>query len=77
MGMDVRQAAKQAMIDLRDLGGDYIGVMNLIAMDAEGNHVGFTSKKGRTYVYQESGMETYAEVEREFVEIPERWKTKN
>ena len=43
MGMTVSEAAKRAMEDLRDLGGDYIGGMNLVALDKDGNHTAMTS----------------------------------
>ena len=73
MGKSVQEAAEQAMIDLRHLGGRYIAVMNLIALDKDGNHTAFTSKQGRTYIHQTPEMETYAETERHYVDIPPRW----
>ena len=73
MGMPLRQAARKAMSDLRDLGGDYIGRMNLIALDREGNHIGLSSDPERTYIYQRADMAAHEEVVREVVEIPARW----
>jgi len=73
MGMSITEATQQAMEDLRDLGGDYIGGMNLIALDKHGEHVGMTSTTGRTYVYQTGDMETYEEVARTYIEIEGRW----
>ena len=73
MGMPLREAARQAMIDLRDLGGDYIGGMNLIALDRDGAHIGLSADAGRTYIYQRADMAEHMEVEREVVEIPARW----
>ena len=61
------------MSDLRDLGGDYIGDMNLIALDRDGEHVGLSSEAGRTYIYQHADMAEYESAEREAVEIPARW----
>ena len=72
-GMSVSQAGRRAMSDLRDLGGDYIGRMNLIALDREGNHIGLSSDPGRTYIYQRADMAEHEEVVREVVEIPARW----
>jgi isoaspartyl peptidase/L-asparaginase-like protein (Ntn-hydrolase superfamily) len=73
MGMSVAEATQAAMQDLCDLGGDYIGGMNLVALDKNGEHVGMTSIEGRTYIYQTSDMESYEEVPRTYVEIPRRW----
>ena len=73
MGMPLREAARQAMSDLRDLGGDYIGGMNLIALDRNGEQIGLSSDPDRTYIYQHADMADYALVEREVVEIPGRW----
>ena len=83
MGMSVAEAGERAMADLRDLGGNYISRMNLIALDKDGNHAGFTSMDGQhyknysmkpgTYVFQTADMSTHEEVERTFVDIPVRW----
>ena len=61
------------MTDLRDLGGDYIVGMNLIALDNSGEHIGLSSDAARTYIYQRADMAKHVEVEREVVEIPARW----
>lgn len=74
MGRSVKEAAVQAMHDLRDLGGPYIGVMNLIAMDKDGNHFGVTSMASRTYIMQTPAMNQPEEMPRHFVEIPPRWQ---
>ena len=73
LGMSLTEAARQAMTDLRDLGGDYIGGMNLIALDRAGNHIGMASRAGGTYIYQTDDMDACQECEREVVEIPGRW----
>jgi len=72
-GMSLGEAARQAMIDLRDLGGDFIGGMNLIALDRDGEHIGMSSRAGGSYIYQTEDMDTFQEREREVVEIPARW----
>ena len=72
-GMPVEAAARRAMEDLRDLGGDYIGGMNLIALDKDGNHAGMTTRQGASYVAQRADMESHVELERHLVEIPGRW----
>ncbi len=73
LGMSLAEAAGEAMRDLRDLGSDYIGGMNLIALDRDGAHIGMSSETGRTYIYQQADMMEHEEVEREIVEIPARW----
>ena len=61
------------MLDLRDLGGAYIGGMNLIALDREGKHIGMSSRSGGRYIYQTEDMDAFQESEREVVTIPMRW----
>ena len=73
MGMPLAQAARQAMADLRDLGGEYIGGMNLIALHKDGGHIGIASEPGKTYIFQDGDMDAHQEVEREVVAIPYRW----
>lgn len=73
MGMSVTEAATRAMEDLRDLGGDYIGRMNLIAMDKNGEHVGMSSSAGREYVYQTADMDAHKFLPRTVIDIPNRW----
>ena len=46
MGLSLKEAAQRAMKDLRDLDGDYIGGMNLIALDKDGEHIGLSSRAG-------------------------------
>ena len=73
LGLSLPEAAQGAMMDLRDLGGDYIGGMNLIALDRDGNHAGMTTRAGATYIYQHAAMDKHREIERHLVEIPARW----
>ncbi len=58
MGMSLAQAARQAMRDLRVLDVPFAPRMNLVAIDARGRHVGFTSETDRMveYVYQTDKM---------------------
>jgi beta-aspartyl-peptidase (threonine type) len=73
MGMSVAEAGQRAMADLNDLGGAYLDRMNLIAMDKEGNHAGYSNTPNRTYIYQTAVMPQYTEVERTVVNIETRW----
>ena len=72
-GLSVEEASRKAMTDLRDLGGDYIGGMNLIALDKDGNHAGMTTRAGAAYIFQHAEMDRHEEVERTLVHIPARW----
>ncbi|MCP5095102.1 MAG: N(4)-(beta-N-acetylglucosaminyl)-L-asparaginase [Chloroflexi bacterium] len=75
MGQSVAQAGEQGMQDLNDLDGRYLGSMNLIAIDKDGNHGGFTSEPDRTYIYQTPDMSELAELPRQVVAIKKRWQT--
>ena len=73
-GMSLVEAGSQAMRDLNDLGGDYVSVMNIVALDKDGTPAGFTSMEGRTYIYQTADMDSYTEEERIHVGIEKRWR---
>ncbi len=73
-GLDVAEAGKQAMEDLNDLDGRFLSTMNLIAMDTEGNHVGYTNVPGRTYIYQTADMPECVELDRTIVPVQTRWE---
>lgn len=74
MGLDLAEAGERAMKDLDDLGGDYLSVMNFIAVDKAGNPAGFTTTAGRTFIYQTDKMSSFAEEERTHVQIRQNWK---
>ena len=40
MGLSLAEAGRRAMADLNDLGGPYLSVMNFIALDPNGQHLG-------------------------------------
>ena len=58
MGVSLTRAAREAMKDLRRLTVPFPPGMNLVAVDAEGRHVGFTTETDRRveYVYQSETM---------------------
>ena len=72
-GMSLEEAGIQAMQDLNDLGGKYVSVMNIVALDKDGTPAGFTSMEDRTYIYQTDDMTDYVEAPRTYVEIQKRW----
>lgn len=73
MGLSVTEASQRSMTDLRDLDGRFISVMNLIAIDKDGNHAGFSSVDGRSYIYQTPDMPDCEELPRTVVPVPPRW----
>ncbi|GAB4281363.1 MAG: N(4)-(beta-N-acetylglucosaminyl)-L-asparaginase [Candidatus Promineifilaceae bacterium] len=75
MGLSLADACVQAMKDLNDLGGAYLSVMNFVALDKNGNHAGYSTIEGRTYIYQTTEMETAVEKPRTVVPVQQRWGT--
>lgn len=74
MGMGLRQAARQAMKDLRALAVPFPPGMNLVAMDRLGQHVGFTTETDRwaDYVYQTGTMQAPKRKKRTVVPLERR-----
>ena len=77
MGVPLVEAGQRAMSDLNDLGGRYLSGMNFIALDCDGNHVGFSSREDATYLYFTGAMDAPEEVSRECVSINQRWDRVN
>lgn len=73
MGYSLEAAGTQAMQDLRDLGGRYISEMNIIAMDRDGTPAGFSSARGKTYIYLTDASPEIQTAPRTFVHVPMRW----
>ncbi len=73
MGMSLAEAGAEAMRDLNDLHGRFISVMHIVAVDQHGQHAGFSSQQGKTYIYQTADMAEPAEVLRTHVPINARW----
>ncbi|MBC8262946.1 MAG: N(4)-(beta-N-acetylglucosaminyl)-L-asparaginase [Anaerolineales bacterium] len=67
MGLSLEKAGGQAMEDLQDLAAPYQGPMNIVALDKEGRHAGFTNRKERTYVYMTGEMDEPEELPRVLV----------
>jgi beta-aspartyl-peptidase (threonine type) len=64
MGMSLAAACREAVTDLAYLVDPYFGRVSLIAMDARGNHAGFSNGPDQTYVYMTDEMDTYVEAPR-------------
>ena len=72
-GLPVAEAGERAMTDLRDLGGEFIGGMNLIALDNAGRHCGFSSREDASYIFQTDAMPLHEARARDVVTIAGRW----
>jgi beta-aspartyl-peptidase (threonine type) len=72
-GLPLLQAGRQAMLDLRDLGGPYRSGMHIIALDHTGRHAGWSTDENRTYTYLTDEMLEPEEAHRLVVPIEMRW----
>ena len=72
-GLPVKEAGRQAMLDLNDLGGRYLSVMNFVLLDPQGNHAGFSNIEGRTYIFMTGNMAEPEESPRVVVPTQMRW----
>jgi beta-aspartyl-peptidase (threonine type) len=61
MGMSLQDAAREAVLDLYTLEDPYASTLNIVAMDAQGNHVGFSNRPDWSYVFQTAEMDAPAE----------------
>ena len=57
MGPPLWNAAREATLDLYALKDEFANVLTIYATDAHGNHVGFSNREGRTYIFQTGDME--------------------
>jgi len=69
LGMSIIKAAETAMADLRDFTDDFGTFMNLICLDIEGNHGGYSGTPGTTYLMQTTKMANYATYPRTIVNL--------
>lgn len=65
MGQSLEEALRQAMLDLRDLedrfAERYAGIMNIVAMDADGNVNAASTSDQSKFVFQRTDMDEYEE----------------
>lgn len=57
MGLPLWNAAREAIHDLYALQDPYASGLSVIAVDAAGNHVGFSNRPGRDYIFQTAEMD--------------------
>ncbi len=67
MGLPLAAACAEAIRDLSHLVDPYFGRVSLIALDAHGNHAGYSNGPDQTYLHLTDAMEAYREVSRVFV----------
>jgi beta-aspartyl-peptidase (threonine type) len=77
MGMSLSDAEPRAMEDLNDLGGPYLSDMSFVALDASGQHAGFSNVDGKTYVYITEEMDQPVEIERTYIHTNRHWVKRN
>jgi L-asparaginase / beta-aspartyl-peptidase len=56
MGLPLWNSCREAVKDLYDIVDPYASGMHLIALDAAGNHTGFSNRRGITYLFQRADM---------------------
>ncbi len=67
MGLPLWDAAREAVLDLYALDDPYASTLNIVAIDAHGNHVGFSNRPEQRYIFQTAAMDTPAERPRVYV----------
>jgi beta-aspartyl-peptidase (threonine type) len=73
MGQPLEEACRQAMLDLDDLGGDYLDGMNILAVDRHGSPAAFTNTEGTSFIFMRDEMAEPVEARRVYVETHKRW----
>ncbi len=68
MGMTLEAAGREAVADLAYLVDPFFGRVSLIAMDARGNHAGFSNAPDQTYLYLTDDLTACVEAPRIHVE---------
>lgn len=68
MGLTLDDAARETVRDLYDLQDPYASTLNIVAIDARGNHAGFSNRPEQRYVFQTVEMDIPEERPRVCVE---------
>ncbi len=74
MGLPLWNAAREAVLDLYALEDEFASGVTLYAVDAHGNHVGFSNREGRTYIFQTPHMASPEERPCVFVGPDGQWQ---
>jgi len=67
MGMTLEQALREAMTDLKSLGGPWTSRMNIIALDRDGTPSAASNNDDATFIYMREDMDDYVEAPRLYV----------
>jgi len=67
MGLPLWDAAREAVLDLYALDDPYASTLNIVAVDAQGHHVGFSNQQEQRYIFQTAEMDAPAERPRVYV----------
>jgi beta-aspartyl-peptidase (threonine type) len=70
IGLPLPQAAREAVLDLYGLQDPYTSTLNIVALDTQGNHAGYSNRPEQRYIFQTSEMETLQERPRVYAEAP-------
>ncbi len=73
MGWSLRRAGREVMEDLNQLGGLYLSRMNVLVLDRDGRHGGFSSTPDETYVFMTAAMSLPEAAPRTWVPVGKRW----
>ena len=73
MGLSLVEAGQEAMADLNHLDSRYLGRMNLILLDRDGNCSGFSNGQGGSYLVWRDGMAEPQEISRIIIPTRQRW----
>jgi beta-aspartyl-peptidase (threonine type) len=74
MGLTLWDAAREAVLDLYALDDPFASALNIVAIDIQGNHVGFSNRPERRYIFQTAEMDAPVERPRVYVESDGRAK---
>jgi beta-aspartyl-peptidase (threonine type) len=68
-GMRLKDALKQAMLDLKQLDDPFASEMNIVGLDKDGNPGAISSSEEKSYVVMDESMSTWDERDRMIVDI--------
>lgn len=67
MGMSLDAALREAMNDLKSLGGPWVSRMNIVALDRDGNPSGASNEEGKTFIYMRDTDDDFVTADRLYV----------
>lgn len=67
MGMSLDDALREAMNDLKSLGGPWVSRMNIVALDRDGNPSAASNEEGKTFIFMRDDMDDFETRERIYI----------